>query len=434
MEEQDAGATYADIKRLYSVAIREFKETTERKSGSHYYAKFWASLAPTGSIYYHNGLRAERYKNSEDLWAQLHDLADKRQELLGASATIDQRIDVLLGSLKETKVSSPHEESMESMVCFPPLIEFFSVTPQRFGPFIFPRDATYFADWVRDHVVAFVVMALQVLAPTLVFWNRWSMDTNYMRDPVKLFKRLTWREAICLGPTAENQATTVMGVLLVLVVTFIVHCYSEQQRENCKKSEHLPLDPFWFITGNLVNAWCCLFTVLSLPVLFWSEETPTNIVLDSMTLLFIQSLDDLGDVLCKYVGMTDQDFQRIAVWNSAVLSQCPVLLTDLVNPIATRAKDIWCIKFDMYGQLLSAKGRRCQTRLDDVAQDESAPLRREGKKRRHYYRTSSTYSKEIPSYDAIFVSGAWRVVTLMICVLQFVLPPLWFIVNKPCYT
>merc|ERR1719272_2506350 len=125
------------------------------------------------------------------------------------------------------------------------------------------------------------------------------------------------------------------------MITFLVRCYVHEQCQSSEKSGRLPTDPAWYFIGVVVKAWCCVFTCLSIPLLFWGEETPTGIVLDSMTLLFIKGLDDLGDILCTYVGLTDEGFQRIVGWNSAMLSQCPVRLADVCDAGAPHVDNFW---------------------------------------------------------------------------------------------
>merc|ERR1719221_1158541 len=82
-----------------------------------------------------------------------------------------------------------------------------------------------------------------------------------------------------------------------------------------------------------------------------------------MTLLFVFKLDDLSDILCSFVGLTDEDFQRLVAWKVAMLSQCPVRLADLIDSQAVSAEKLWRIRYDEDGHLLCATGGPCRTRL-----------------------------------------------------------------------
>jgi hypothetical protein len=277
--------------------------------------------------------------------------------------------------------------------------------------------------------------------------NRWNMPTNYVKDWNTLKSHLTIAELLCAGTTLDMVLTTLMSVLLLCVIIFMIRCYVLEQIDNCQKSGRLPTDALWMFTGIFANAWCCAFICLDVPLLFWSEETPTNIVLDSMTLLFLFRLDDLSDQLCSYIGMTDEDFQRLAAWNTALLSQCPVSIEDVVNSKAKSLEELWVFKYDAQGKLCNTQGGKCLLRLGHkVSSDERTPLASPSLRTSSsrsvkdlptdipiIYRTAPGKSHELPTITAQFLLGMWTCLSWLLAVAQLVIPVGWYVINKKCY-
>jgi len=442
-----------DPKLLYPLVMAELRQGLKAK-GSNQYQTLWSAVSPTGNIYRYNGLLAERRKHCEDLRLQAMEIADTYAHLLGgASNTPQERLSVLLKALGEVQLSAPSTKQNELVEAppdpgFPPLQEYIGEEVIRFGPILQPADAQARSHHHNATCMAFIVFLIQVLAPCLVFTNRWHMKTNYLRDPHALWARLSFAEAMCLGRTPQEQMTTVMGVCLITVIIFVVRLYVAEEIENAVKSSRLPTDQFWMPMGMIANMWCCVLTVLAVPLLFWSEETPTNIVLDSMTLLFIFKLDDLSELLGGLLRMTESEFQRAVSWNAALIGQCPVRVSDVINPNAKSLNDLWCIKFDSMGHLLMAAqpGREtpglCETRLSPISASENCQLLRGQpvgdadapvSSARLRYHQSPQHSTELPTFIGNTMYAAWICLSRVLSVLQFVVPPLWFVVSKPCY-
>lgn len=171
-------------------------------------------------------------------------------------------------------------------------------------------------------------------------------------------------------------------------------------------------------------------TILVLPLLFWSELRPTDIVLDALGLLFIFTMDDLAGDAMAYLERDDTDFQRMSVWHTAFLSQCPVAVNDLINPSATSLQDIWQIRYNSDGKLLSAStGQPCQTRLHmDQNADESTQIVAEEVSMR--YHKNRTENRLIGHVDYHIM---WVYVRILLQILQWVIPPAWVILSQPCY-
>jgi len=450
----DVTAHY-DPKKLYPLVMAEMTQGTVKKSGTKYFQTLWSKVSPTGNIYRYNGFIAERMKHCEDLQFQMTQIADAYAHILGgAHIAQPERVRLLNKALGQAQVCggwAMHNEKTENppVPGFPPLQEYIDDEVSRFGPVLEMAD-----DQQRDHhrkavTMTLFIFCIQILAPGIVCLNRWAMKSNYLRDPHNLFARLTLAEAFCLGVTTVEKCSTVMGVCFITVIIFYVRLYVAEQNENAVKSSRLPTDPFWLTVGIITNMWCCLLTVLTVPLLLWSEDTPTNIVLDSMTLLFVFKMDDFSELMAGLIRMTDEEFQRMTSWNVALLAQCPTRVQDLCNHEATNVQDLWCIKFDAAGHLLNAPqpGREpssvCETRLSHVVASETSHLilaeqsaRGSGvvvPSGRIRYHRSQQHSVELPSLFSNALHAGWAILGVFLFALQFLIPVVWFVVNKPCY-
>jgi hypothetical protein len=438
-ESVDVLKTHEKPQSLYPVVLQELRHSIASKFGPEYFAALWSEISPSGNIYRYNGYIVERRRHCEDLRIQLCEIADERAAVLGEGTTSQERLKRLITALHQAQTHgcpSKQGRDVETPTPgFPPLQEFVDHEVSRFGPLLIPVDADAAIHHRKCVAVAFFVFVIQILAPFLVFMNRWKMKSNYLRDPEKLFQRLTLREAFCFGGSLQEQLTTLMGVAFIFVIVFFVRLYVVEETNNANKSSRLPTDTFWMTVGIIANMFCCVTTVCAVPLLFWSEDTPTNIVLDAMTMLFIFQLDDISQLLGPLFGMTDGQFQRIIAWNSALLAQCPVHVRDLINMNAQKVDDLWCIKFDSAGNLLKAPGdssepKVCETRLM-MCPSETQQLS-SGMSPVRYYR-SREHSTVLPSSWNQVLRNLWWIVDMLLLAFQFLLPPVWFIVNKPCY-
>lgn len=432
------------LQKLYPVIVQEFYETNKIKTGSRYFSGLWGSMAPDGNIYRLMAMRAECRTHSADLQKQLRDLADAHKTLLGGEAlTTEQRAEKLLELLKDAEVTAKCKDMDKVSKGFPPLEEFLAVKVKTVGWIVFPGNWEGFKGWFRISALAWCMFFVQVLAPITVFVNRWSMDTNSLKDPEKMWSSLTLDEITCLGTTFNETSTTLVGTLLLFLVVFIVRSYAVQEQQEAMKSGVLPVADFWICVGIVANSVACLALCLALPFLFWSEDSVTSLLLDSMSLTFLFSLDDLSGGLCSDVEDNAQ-FQRSCAWQAILLSQCPVRVGDLINPHARRAKDLWDISFDASGSLVVADGAKpgakkseiCETRFHYVAADrsevaEEAPLLE--KKKKLVYRTSETSRcTDLPTLRTTLVMLWWRSITWALMLWQIVASPMFFIFNEPC--
>eukprot|EP00971_Amphidinium_carterae_P077874 1540322-Amphidinium_carterae.1 len=114
----------------------------------------------------------------------------------------------------------------------------------------------------------------------------------------------------------------------------------------------------------------------------WQHDNATWIVpsmpaLDSLSLLFVQTLDDFAGYACQYMNKTDDDYAMGATWQMAMLSQCPVQLQDIAcpditNPTPSEVREIWKVCF--VGEKLQAvvrAGAHLKIQLLQVSADMS---------------------------------------------------------------
>lgn len=447
---QDAGDAAGDLapgqdpRRLYSETMSELEKGIASKTNELRYNTLWASISPTGNIYRYNAVSAEHRKHCEDLWSQLLVLADEYAGLLGGDGlSRENRAEALCAALQTVKVQGTGGAKFGRG--FQPLQEYLEERVWRLGPFLVPLGPEHMSQYRNATLMAICVFVVQVLAPFTVFINRWQMDTNYLKNPRALYANLSWAQAFCLGPTLKDKLTTVMGFCLIAVIIFIIRLYVAEETANARKSARLPFDAFWFFTGAFANAWCCVLTACNILLLFWSEETATNIILDSMTLLFVFKLDDMSDALSGLLGLTDTDFQRVVSWNCAMLAQCPVRISDLINKEASSVAELWQIEMDMDYRLLtpiaasvsdrSFPRTACATRLMLAPSHENQPLVPKDLDVgvQLLYQWTPSNKKRLPSRLAPAVWMIWSFIEGFLLLLQFVLPMLWFVVNKPCY-
>lgn len=411
------------------------------KSHSLFHIRLWGSIAPSGNIYRLNALIAERLKHTDDLWEQLREIAYAKRDLPGMpgpGASNEDNADELFKALTETKVRNcPASDSEQSRIetGFKPLEEFLGTKAEKCGPpwfiwdpLLMHADEDERSNYKKNLFVSFVIMAVQFIAPLLIFVNQWNSETNFLTDG-HLRQKFQLRELLCMADTVQEALTMVMGVLFLILVFIIVRSYVDSEMENLEKQSKLCLSRWWTFPNAAINAWCCLLTCVILPLLFWSELRPTDIVLDALGLLFIFTLDDLAGDALGYLETDDTDFQRMAVWHTALLYQCPVHLKDLIDPRATSVKDIWKIHYDSAGHLLNVEDKVCVTRLsNDTAASENTQLVADNP--RLVYHKSRTERRE---FGIVAYLGVWTTVKVLLQIMQILVPPAWLILSQPCY-
>jgi len=214
------------------------------------------------------------------------------------------------------------------------------------GPIIFPKDSADAALWRKNLYMMVLIGAIQIFAPLLMVFNEWNRA-----QIVDVFLNPTWRQIFCLGNNWQESLTTLMGSAVCLIHLTIIREQVEDEMANAQKTEHLPFDPIFLLIGDLVNLWCLLITIILTPLLYWKSDA-SGIVLGSLSLLFIHTLDDIGSRALMYLELNDTEFQRNVMHTYALLSHCPVRLQDVVDSTAKTADDIWKIRFSASGKLL----------------------------------------------------------------------------------
>jgi len=428
------------LQGLYKQTMAESRKMSV-KSHSLFHIRLWGSIAPSGNIYRLNALIAERLKHTDDLWDQLREIAYSKRDLPGmpgGAASIEDNADALFQALQKVKVRNCPASDAEQTALetgFKPLEEFLGTKAEKCGPrwliwdpLLLHSDEDDRSAYKKNLFVSFVIMAVQFIAPLLIFANQWNSETNFLTDG-HLRHKFELRELLCMADTVQEALTMVMGVLFLILVFIIVRSYVDSEMENLEKQSRLCLSRWWTFPNAFVNAWCCLLTCVILPLLFWSELRPTDIVLDALGLLFIFTLDDLAGDALGYVEADDTDFQRMSVWHTALLSQCPVHVTSLVNPQAKSLDDVWQIRYDAAGHLMNVEDKICVTRLThDTVASENTQLMAENP--RLVYWKSRTEQRE---FGQIAYLGVWTTVKVLLQIMQIVVPPAWLILSQPCY-
>lgn len=421
---------------LSGLYMQTLSEERKMKTSDHslFHIRLWGNVAPSGNIYRLNSLIAERLKHSHDLWLQLEEIAVAKSKLSGMpqGGTKEDCADALYQQLQTTKVSNcptADSESAKNMTGFRPLDEFLATKVTSSLGLLLPEDSEEQSAYKKNLFVSLVILSIQILAPLLIFVNQWTSETNFMMDGY-FWQKFQPRELFCLTDTLTEALTMFMGFLFLILVAIVIRSYVDSEISNLEKQSRLCLSRWWTFPNALANAWCCVMTILVLPLLFWSELRPTDIVLDALGLLFIFTIDDLAGDAMAYLERDDTDFQRMAVWHTAFLSQCPVNVSDLINPSAASLKDIWQINYNADGKLLRAgTDQPCQTRLHmDTSADERTQIVAETVSMR--YHKNRTENRLIGHVDYLVL---WHFVRVLLQVLQWVIPPAWVILSQPCY-
>lgn len=432
---------------------------------NRYFEQLWGNVSPLGNIYKRNAIYLEHRYHSLDLWKQMRELAEKYQPLLegNGKCSIEECMEVLYDELGNTIVHIPHDEACEdpqTITGYPPIEEFLSDKVQPFGPFLMYMDKQKRAEEIKHRLVALNVFLLQTLAPALIFWNRWNMPTNRFKILLSSGRhkneKLSIAELLCPGTTVQEVCATLLGMQLLFAIIFITRCFVDQQVSDVHKWQRLPHDAFWLFMDVFSNSWCVVFIIFGIPLLFWSEETPTNMVLDSMTLLFLFKIDDLSDILCSYIGMSQEDFQRTVASMTAFLSHCPVDLEKVIKSDAKTKEELWKIQVDDVGRLIGVDGNRCTSRIHfSVSREETTQYGKAPQARERYTNYGTTTlpknvalptakinvvchrSREesftLPSGFTIVLAAVWDILAWIVWIANVAIPIVWYSLNKPCY-
>jgi hypothetical protein len=434
-----SGKGRGPLSNLYTNVLLEFKETKNSRN----YGKLWSNIAPSGNIYRYIGLRQERLFHCWDIRRQLEEVVEQKKELFGGEKSEAKCMEELLKALDETTAAGGVDsEEGEVSKGFLPLQEFGCDEVGRVGLIHFPLDSDELSRWRFNHFLAFLVFAIQTLGVGLLIIQLWYGKDNQLKDPRILWKNLNFKEMLCVGKDASTALTTIAGVMFLLLIYAIVYNYALDELENACKTGRLPTNKFWSGLGSFANAFCGCFVLLAIPMEFWSEDGIVGIMMNSMALLFVFTLDDLTCDAFGYLGTDDSDFAKELSWHYALLSFCPINLRDLIDDNATKLDELWKIKYASNGSLVSAQtGKVCRTRIMDVTPEptEKSPLVQDEIEEGDMsslvveYCTGEFASTELlPGMRARLLKVLWTVILWAIKIMWVVVPIVWFIVNKPC--
>jgi len=360
---------------------------------------------------------------------------------------LEVRVQALCKALEEAKTEgSPDAEKGEQIVGFKPLEEYFDTRVSRMGPFYYPMESMQFREWIIERIIAAMICVIQLIAPFCILVDEWMRDTNKLKHPRQFVMGLRLSEMLCLGTDFKDKLHTMVGFVFLQLVCLIIHCYILEQRSATQKCGLMPGDSFWFFLGNFTNQVCTTMTLLASPLLFWNQDSPTDVVINSLAVLFVFGLDDFVGQASSYMGKTDQGYARSAAWQKGLLTQCPVNISDIINPNAATASQLWCIKYNARGELLVAEpqGRQrvCKRRLEWIQAkppDEKTPLTgwtnnsNNPENQRLWYRCSvADAGFQFPGMGTSVLVTIWKVIDVFSLFMQIMLPFAWMAVNKPC--
>lgn len=430
---------------MYPLVIAEYRESIRatNKMGRHYWDNIWQEKSPRSNVYRYNGLQNMHRHISRDLMQQLLVLADKHQHIFNQYTKDNQeRADKLIEALQRVQAQNSPEwldDGEKPLTGFLPLQEFLNSPAEVWfrtpfgGEILVPSDEEECSLYLKNLAMAIVVFLLQVIAPLTMLMNHWIQKENYIRTPQLASQLFSAQEIGCLGSSQVPRTMTVVGTLLLIIVNFIVRTEVLSELEDNIRSGRALNSPFWYCIGVIANAWSCFVLVLVLPLIFWSLNDVVSMVCDSMGVLFIYGLDDLTDVVFSYLDISDDNYKRSAAWTSILLTRCPLVLADVVNPNATSIDEFWSIKFDDHGFLLSVDNKRSLVRMDDHFMESE---RHENDSLFYapgdlVYRNTGVHMR-LPSTLNRYGASLWRVLSNALLVLQFTLPVIFFVFNDAC--
>lgn len=429
------------LAELFRNVLLEFKETKSSRN----FGSLWSSISPSGNIYRYLGISSERMAHCWDLQLQLRAVAETHKAFEGDDkSSSQQRVKRLITALKSTVPEGGFdgEAGDEPLKGFLPLEEFFKGSVTCTGFIVHPREPGDRTRWFVNHFLAFVVFLIQTAGVFCLFVQVWFAKENQLRDPAKMWASATdISEIICLGADRTAELTTLTGTLFILLVYSIVYSYGNDELENAEKAGRLPLSSFWTTISCIANAASGLLIVVAIPLEYWTEEGTQGIMMNSMALLFVFTLDDLTGDAFGYLATDDSQFQQQVAWNYALLAYCPISISSLIDPNAESVENIWKIKYDVDGSLLNVNGSACETRIMEVKapQTESSLLVKKTVDEDaaddlvvEYCHGPSAPPVRLPGLRGELLTFIWTLTTWTILILWFVVPPVWFIVNKPC--
>jgi hypothetical protein len=423
----------------------------------------WSRISPSGgNIYRLNSLEAEHLKHRYDLKCQVAELAEQKQVLLNKALSAkntppssEAREELLTQLLIDAKPRGfvLDEEGGDKVddLGFLPLREFLGgggvASYWYLGGMLLPTRKSSFRRMLKNRLLGLLIACIQISGPIMIFIRNWYMPTNYLR--LGISKYFSWREVTCFG-NASDASTALLGTMFLYIVYEVSRGYALTEIESATASRCLPNDHFWQSLGRIANQLAIVFTCLAMPLVFWSELAPKDIVFDSLAMLFIFSLDDLSGGALDYLNLSDSDFCKMRSWFTVFLGQTPVDLNDVVNPQAEVAEEIWQVLFDNNGLVNTRTGKPCETRLREdtrkalpmsettplaaVEDQSSSPFKFD---RFQYTVARNDGPDPLPGSTAgifSFLRHMWWFIFIGLGALELVVPPVFMVVNDPCYS
>jgi len=357
----------------------------------------------------------------------------------GTGAPLEQRVQALVEALD--RIKHQHDtESEEVWSGYPPVREFLFHRMYQLCFFRYPWGDGRLKAWFLHRGIAWMIFATQVLVPSLILVDEWLEGAGGTGRLEGWFNgTVALKDFLCLGGSTKDQLHTIMGGILLELTLLIIHSYVHEQHGNATKLLLLPTSRFWLMVDQVSNIFCVIVTTLALPLRFFGEDNSTAIAMDSLTLLFVFMLDDLAGFAATYLGKTEETYSRAAAWQKAMLAQCPVRISDIINSEATHVDELWRCEFDNTGRLLAATTGRSRIqyvhrRLMRVAQmtegvTEVSPLLKDDPRLCY-----STRKQEeiLPRWESILMVNTWLFLDIFMIVVQIVVPIWWMILDKPC--
>jgi len=424
------------LSNFYQSIMNEYNFVSDKKQGHFYWSTLWNSISPAGNIYRYIGLQTECNRHALDAWQQLDELAEKYAHLLGGtSVPLEDRTQALIGALDRIK-HKPDPESDQAWSGFPPVREFLFHRIGELCLFRYPKDSTRRKEWFMHRAIAWMICVTQILVPYLIVVDEWLEGAG---GTGRLYRwwhgSVAMKDFMCLGHGPKEKLHTIMGGILLELTLLIIHSYVNEQHDNAVKLLLMPMSRFWLVIDQLSNIWCVIVTTVALPLRFWGEDNSTAIAMDSLTLLFVFMLDDLAGFAATYLGKTEESYSRAAAWQKGMLSQCPVLIADIIDSDATQADELWRCEFDTSGRLLATNARTSpqrfvQRRVMRVAQlSEDTPLLKDDPRLCY----STTRLQEVlPRWESILMVHTWHLLDLFMMGVQIIVPIWWMILDKSC--
>jgi hypothetical protein len=182
-----------------------------------------------------------------------------------------------------------------------------------------------------------LIIIIQLCAPCLLFFSRMPGnmgipdESAFVWDCHPLFGT---REVECPSgkPSSEvklfddwDHIATTKALGIIFILTFILNglfVVMEEQKTwrdlyntfkylDWKNESFDAPGEFWLFFGALVNCWVVIWSCLDMYVVVGASESPQDLLLDALGLLFLYRLDDIGGDL-QFIDADDWPGRRIA--------------------------------------------------------------------------------------------------------------------------